>query len=208
LAEAKEKAGPEDYAAKSEQGGGPRVIEMVKPLFTAATNQKAATSQAGSFVEALGKFDPLMRSGLANALYKTFKREYAQWADTDRGITPETWNAFREWQVGGSAHPANAGVPQPGPNNIVVFHEPDGSEYELDLTDPIRRELYELRKERFAQAERQKADEARAAEERVAGVEQQRAQRVHDFYAARNQAFSEAWDAVKPDWGSDPDLQF
>jgi hypothetical protein len=68
--------------------------------------------------------------------------------------------------------------------------------------------VYAARKERFERAEQRKLDEARAAEERTLIAEQQRQNRVFEYAAARDRAFTQAWEEAKPDYGPDPDLQF
>jgi hypothetical protein len=76
------------------------------------------------------------------------------------------------------------------------------------MDSAVHRELYEARRDRFDRAEQHKVAEARAAEERTMLAGQQRQQRVYDYAAGRDRAFTQAWEEAKPNYGPDPELQF
>jgi hypothetical protein len=204
---ADEKQTEPDLASRVDQLGGTQVLDMVAPLFEPVRDIGEAVQRAGAFIDRVGQYDPAIKNGLVNALFEKFKPTLTIWADQERGLTPESLAEFNEWKETGGvtgARVAAPGFPEADENGLVHFE--DG--LELDLDQPIHREIYAFRRDRFERAENERVAAARAEDERTRTLEQAREQRIADFQSARVSAFDKAWDEAKPDYGPDPELQF
>lgn len=176
--------------------GGPMVLEAIAPLFkpvTGANPQEQEYQLVSNATEALSKIknhDPQLYQALGNAYYNEWKDSYYNWSLADRGVDPQKFEAFKEWETSGKIPSGYAPIPGtfPSPNEQGDVILPDGTE--LNIGDARDKLLYNMAKEKF---ERETA-EAKAKTEAAQAAEQTQREQLRQSIEKANTEYLAARD--------------